>query len=141
MYANPQRIHPVFSAHYNIGRFPLSFQVFPALVLACGIMFLPESPRWLMEKDRVEEAKTNLRRLHYNGQNDEFLNLEFSEISQSIAADRQLKSYTFKQILTNPSWRRRLMLGCGIQAFGQLSGINGKRLDSQSVVLIQQSNV
>ncbi|KAH8896279.1 sugar transporter [Thozetella sp. PMI_491] len=105
-------------------RFPLSFQVVPALILACGILFLPESPRWLMEKDRVKEARTNLRRLHYNGKNEEFLALEFSEISQSIAADRLQKSYTFKQILTNPSWRRRLALGCGIQAFGQLSGIN-----------------
>ncbi|KAF7516057.1 hypothetical protein G7054_g14307 [Neopestalotiopsis clavispora] len=105
-------------------RFPLSFQVVPAFILASGIMFLPESPRWLMEKDRVEEAKNNLRRLHYNGNNDDLLQLEFSEISQSIAADRQQKSYTYKQILTNPSWRRRLVLGCGVQAFGQLSGIN-----------------
>lgn len=79
-----------------------------------------------MEKDRIEEAKENLRRLHYNGQNDDFIELEFNEISESIAADRQQKSYTWKQILANPSWRRRLLLGCGIQAFGQLSGINGK---------------
>ncbi|RSL45787.1 hypothetical protein CEP54_014129 [Fusarium duplospermum] len=29
-----------------------------------------------------------------------------------------------KGILTKPSWRKRLLLGCGIQAFGPLSGIN-----------------
>lgn len=28
------------------------------------------------------------------------------------------------EIITKPAWRRRLLLGCGIQAFGQLSGVN-----------------
>ncbi|CAK7228673.1 hypothetical protein SEUCBS140593_006991 [Sporothrix eucalyptigena] len=31
---------------------------------------------------------------------------------------------SWREIIDNPSWRRRLLLGCGIQAFGQLSGIN-----------------
>ncbi|KAF2191610.1 general substrate transporter [Zopfia rhizophila CBS 207.26] len=105
-------------------RFPLSFQCLPAVVLAIGIMFLPESPRWLMEKDRHEEARTTLRRLHYNGHNEEFLNLEFIEIQGSIHTESLNKPRSWAEIVTSPSLRRRLILGCGIQAFGQLSGIN-----------------
>ncbi|KFZ14885.1 hypothetical protein V501_03002 [Pseudogymnoascus sp. VKM F-4519 (FW-2642)] len=105
-------------------RFPLSFQVVPALVLAIGILFLPESPRWLMEKDKPEEALTTLRRLHYNGHNDDFIDLEFTEMQTSIRAAGVNNKLSWTDIVKNPSWRRRLVLGCSIQAFGQLSGIN-----------------
>lgn len=97
----------------------------PALILAIGILFLPESPRWLMEKDKQEEALTTLRRLHYNGHNDDFINLEFTEIQNSIHAAGLNGKVSWTDIMKNPSWRRRLLLGCSIQAFGQLSGING----------------
>lgn len=107
------------------GRFPLSFQVAPALTLAIGILFLPESPRWLMEKDRSEEARVVINRLHSDGSNEEFLDLEFIEIQDAIRADRLSRTHSWNEIFSRPSWRRRLMLGCGIQAFGQLSGING----------------
>jgi hypothetical protein len=107
------------------GRFPLSFQVVPALILAVGIFFLPESPRWLLEKDRDDEARQTLRKLHYDGKNEEFLRLEFMEIQDAIQQDRINQSRSWISIFSKPSWRRRLMLGCGVQAFGQLSGING----------------
>lgn len=42
------------------GRFPLTFQCVPGIILAVGVPFLPDSPRWLCEKDRNEEAKAVL---------------------------------------------------------------------------------
>ncbi|KAH7118667.1 general substrate transporter [Dactylonectria estremocensis] len=104
-------------------RFPLAFQCVPALILAVGVLFLLESPRWLMEKDRHEEARVVLEKLR-NGENASRIDLEFIEIRDVIAADREIGKVTTMSILTKPSWRKRLLLGCGIQAFGPLSGIN-----------------
>ena len=79
--------------------------------MAIGIWFLQESPRWLMEKDRPEEARTVLDKLHSTGNNDDFL-------------QKAAQTVSWKALLAKPSWRKRLLLGCGVQAFGQLSGIN-----------------
>ena len=105
-------------------RFPLSFQVVPGVILAIGIWFLQESPRWLVEKNRLQDAATALRKLHYNGHNDEFIDLEFREIRDSILAEKARTEMGWKELFSRPSLRRRLILGCGVQAFGQLSGIN-----------------
>ncbi|WAO97362.1 MFS domain-containing protein [Fusarium falciforme] len=104
-------------------RFPLAFQCVPALILVAGIWFLNESPRWLMEKDKHEEARTVLNKLR-KGENASQIDLEFIEIRDVIAADREIGKVSAMSILTKPSWRKRLLLGCGIQAFGPLSGIN-----------------
>lgn len=76
-----------------------------------------------MEKDKHEEARRVLEKLR-NGENASRIDLEFMEIRDVIAADRQIGKVSTMSILTKPSWRRRLLLGCGVQAFGPLSGIN-----------------
>lgn len=76
-----------------------------------------------MEKDRHEEAMATLTKLR-KGLDAETIDLEFREIRDVIAADRALGNITWTSIITKPSWRRRLLLGCGVQAFGPLSGIN-----------------
>jgi sugar porter (SP) family MFS transporter len=105
-------------------RFPLAFQCIPALILTVGIMFQLESPRWLCEKDRNEEAKEILRKLHYNGHNEDFLELEYAEICQAIELDRQLSVKSWQGLFAKKSWRKRLALACGIQLATQTSGIN-----------------
>ncbi|KAH8429816.1 sugar porter family MFS transporter [Aspergillus melleus] len=106
-------------------RFPLAFQCVPGIVLMFGIWLLHESPRWLMEKDRHDEALETLRKLRGGTPNSEDLvAVEFQEIKDAIDAERAAHKVTWSSILTTPSWRRRLALGCGVQAFGVLSGIN-----------------
>ncbi|KAG7291177.1 hypothetical protein NEMBOFW57_001189 [Staphylotrichum longicolle] len=105
------------------GRFPLAFQLVPSLILLVGVFFLNESPRWLMEKDKQEEARAVLNKLR-SGQDQELIDLELHEIRDVIVADRALGKVSWKSIITRPTWRKRLLLGCGVQAFGPLSGIN-----------------
>ncbi|KAL3422641.1 hypothetical protein PVAG01_06797 [Phlyctema vagabunda] len=105
-------------------RFPLAFQVIPPLIMAIGIWFLKESPRWLIEKDRHEEARQVLQALHGNGSNEEFIDLEFREIRDTIVAEKTLAVTSWRNLFAKPSWRKRFALGCGVQAFGQLSGVN-----------------
>lgn len=104
-------------------RFPLAFQCFPAIVICVGIWFLNESPRWLVEKDRAEEAHAALLKLR-SGTPAVEIELEFREIVDQIAADRLNGQASWKQLFTKRSWVKRLALGCGVQALGPLSGIN-----------------
>lgn len=76
-----------------------------------------------MEKDKHQEARVVLEKLRH-GQNTSRINLEFIEIRDVIAADREIARVSAWSILTKPTWRKRLLLGCAVQAFGPLSGIN-----------------
>lgn len=77
-----------------------------------------------MEKERHEEARMALHALHYNGSNEEYLELEYREIHDTIVAEKQIAVRSWSGLVSKPAWRRRLALGMGIQAFGQFSGIN-----------------
>lgn len=74
-----------------------------------------------MERDRHEDARRSLGKLR-SGLDEETIDLEFREIRDVILADRALGNISWKSIITKPSWRKRLLLGCGVQAFGPLSG-------------------
>jgi MFS family permease len=103
-------------------RFPLAFQCIPCLIIICGIMFFPESPRYLVETDRADEAMRVLRKLHYDGSNDDWLETEFNEIKLTIDAERAITAPGWKVMFTVPVWRTRLMHATLIQFFGQMTG-------------------
>lgn len=122
-----------------MGRFPLAFQVVPGLNIACGIWFLQERPRvgvfiydvafmsssYAMNRlQNTTRCKAVLRKLYGNGSNDEFLELEYREIRETIIAEKTLIVQSWGALLAKPSWPKRLALECGVQTFGQLSGIN-----------------
>lgn len=105
-------------------RVPLAVQTIPCLLLAAGMLFMPESPRHLIATDRADEGLRVLRRLHYNGHNDEWINSEFSEIKITIEAERAVTAPGWAIMFKVPQWRHRLFQGCLVQVFTQLSGIN-----------------
>ncbi|KAK4139578.1 general substrate transporter [Dichotomopilus funicola] len=105
-------------------RFPLAFQALPALMLVSGIMFFPESPRHLIEKDQEEEAMRVLRKLHYDGTNEDWVQREFHEIKTTIAAEKAITAPGWRVMFTVPQWRTRLMHGVAVQVFTQFTGIN-----------------
>lgn len=105
-------------------RFPLAFQALPSLVLLAGLFWLPESPRYLIEKDRIEEGMKVLRKLHFNGHNDEWVQTEFAEIRATISAEKAVTTRGWLIMFTVPQWRTRLMHGTLIQVFTQLTGIS-----------------
>lgn len=108
-------------------RFPLSLQVLPALILGSGILFLPESPRWLLAHENDAKAQSTLERLHLNRDrsNIDFVAREFKEIRDAIIAEKATtRSVSWGRMFTNAPYRRRLLLACGIQALTQTSGVN-----------------
>jgi hypothetical protein len=112
-------------------RFPLALQIVFAVVTFLGILVLPESPRWLIAHDRVEEAKHILwaveKHAHEIDPDDEVLKRELGEIQHAITEERAAAAgSSYKALLKNGDQRflYRTVLGIGGQFMQQISGIN-----------------
>jgi len=96
----------------------------PAILLFFGMMFLPESPRWLALKDRWDEAKAVLVLVHGHGDpNHHFVLREYDEIKESVEFERQNADVTFLELL-QPRMINRTHIGVFTQIWSQLTGMN-----------------
>ncbi|KKK19728.1 hypothetical protein P175DRAFT_0500238 [Aspergillus ochraceoroseus IBT 24754] len=105
-------------------RFPLAFQTVPALLLFIGLFFLPESPRYLVEKEKYDEAMKILRKLHYDGTNEDWIQQEYAEITSTIEAEKAVAAPGWLIMFKVPQYRTRLLHGVAVQVFTQMTGIN-----------------
>lgn len=93
-------------------------QLLPTFVMLAGSYFMPRSPRWLLLVGQDEEAIEVLRKLHSNPEQPDFYLAEFHQIKAQINLDKEEK-LGLKQILTKPSYRKRLLLVVGFFFFQQ----------------------
>lgn len=68
-------------------RIPFSLQIIPAIILGVGMIFFPDSPRWLLMKDRDEDALATLGKLRRQSTNDPALMAEYLEIKASVIVE------------------------------------------------------
>ena len=111
-------------------RFPLAFQLVFAIMVLSLVRIVPESPRWLLLKDRSDEALDVLRRLqgkNLPAQDPEVLS-EFFSIQTSLREERlDAARNNVKDVLMfrdTPQNLRRLLLSCGTQLMQQFTGVN-----------------
>jgi MFS family permease len=106
-------------------RFPIAFQMVPALLLLAGSPWLPFSPRWLMMQGRHEEAHEVLIKLHKdkNDPHDSVARKEFYQMKKQVELDRQIKDNTsrFELFKTAPN-RRRALVGFLLMWNNQFTG-------------------
>lgn len=84
------------------------------VALHITMYFLPESPRWLIQKDRQEEALQVLARVHAQGDvNDPYVLAEFQEITAKIAYEKLHPPPSYWKLLFGEE-RRRMWIGIGV---------------------------
>jgi sugar porter (SP) family MFS transporter len=98
-------------------RWMLGVGMIPAAVLLVGMLPLPESPRWLLAKDRRQDALGVLRRIRHEEHNPE------AELAE-IEAVHKMQAGVSYQDLFRPSVRPALVVGVGIAFINQMVGVN-----------------
>ena len=91
----------------------------PAIVLVSFLPLVPESPRWLLLRDRHEEAIESLRRYLGKGlqNDDDIVQDEYKSIRGALEIERRSK-ISFKEVILcrdRSSHLKRMLLGMGTQ--------------------------
>ncbi|KAF2738432.1 general substrate transporter [Polyplosphaeria fusca] len=119
-----------FVSHSAAWRVPLALQFLFIFILFATVPWLPESPRWLMAKGRVEEADKILADLENTDVSDPLIITQSKDIQWAVQYERD-NAVRWVDLLRGRTGNnggthtlRRLFLGMGTQAMQQLSGIN-----------------
>lgn len=106
-------------------RFPLGFQLLFLLAVAPILLFVPDSPRWLLLRDRDDEALLVLSRLagHDRSVEDAVVLAEYSSIKSAIRTEREDRVPIADVLRHRDKTQnfRRLILSCGTQFFQQFT--------------------
>ncbi|MFV0622477.1 sugar porter family MFS transporter [Sphingomonas sp. ac-8] len=105
---------------YAAWRWMFWLQVVPATIYLLALFFIPESPRYLVAKGRVDEASKVLSRLLGPAE----ANRKVAEITASLSADHHRPRLS--DLIDRGTGRIRpiLWVGIGLAVFQQLVGIN-----------------
>jgi len=115
-------------------RIPIGIQFIWGVVVATGLFYLPESPRFFVKKGKIEQARNVLSRLRGQPRESEYVETELAEIVANAEYERQVIPDTgfigsWAQCFTGSLWRgssniRLVILGTSMQMMQQWTGVN-----------------
>ncbi|OGT35454.1 MAG: hypothetical protein A3F11_01630 [Gammaproteobacteria bacterium RIFCSPHIGHO2_12_FULL_37_14] len=108
-------INYVFTNTEASWRLMFAIGLLPAILLGIGMLFLPESPRWLAKQKQFDQARKTLAYLRQTNQVDQ----ELTEIKNSL----NMREAKLSEIFA-PWIRPVLFLGIMLGFFQQVTGIN-----------------
>lgn len=99
----------------EVWRSMFGLEALPAVLFLVGLLFVPESPRWLLQKGQVTEGIQILTRISGKAEAEkDALNIERT-LKQETGSYRELFA---------PGMRKALMIGLLLPLFSQFSGVN-----------------
>ncbi|KAI1812154.1 general substrate transporter [Poronia punctata] len=111
-----------------VWRFPIAFQVVFGIIISTAMIWLPESPRWLLTHERYEDANKVIAAIRGYDIDSQETAVERDIILDSIRASGVYggKSTPYKALLTNGKTQhfRRMLIGASSQFMQQVGGCN-----------------
>ncbi|KAJ9168883.1 hypothetical protein P3X46_020364 [Hevea brasiliensis] len=106
-------------------RVMLGVGILPSVFMGFALFVIPESPRWLVMQNKVEEARLVLSKTNEN-ESEVAERLKEIQMAAGLAnAEKYEAKAVWHEILyPSPAVRRMLITGCGIQFFQQVTGID-----------------
>ena len=108
-------INAVFAQAVYNWRWMLFAGVVPGLVLFIGMCFMSDTPRWLVSKNRDDEAKKVFSKIEPDIEPEK----EIAEIKETLVDNRQEKAFRLKKWMIMP-----FVVGIGIMFVQICTGIN-----------------
>lgn len=108
-------------------RFPIAVQLIFAIAVFVAIMFLPETPRWLISHGYYEKALDTLARVNNTTTDDPGVVAEAEEIRHADEREKELSKARFRDLFKRNDKEqnmRRMLLGMMPLMMNQISGIN-----------------
>ncbi|MGJ0203344.1 sugar porter family MFS transporter [Leucobacter sp. gxy201] len=128
-------IAAIWGHHDGVWRIMFAVCAIPAIFLFFGMLRMPESPRWLTEKGRYDEALAVLKTVR----SDDRAVAEFAEVEQITVEEGRAdhREIGFKAILKNKHLFAILLVACGLGIAQQFTGVNaimyyGQRMLAES---------
>ncbi|CAK7215472.1 hypothetical protein SBRCBS47491_002493 [Sporothrix bragantina] len=110
-------------------RLPSLLQAGYPLVQLVFFWWVPESPRWLVAKDRHHEAAQILQRYHAgitdpSAELSPLVAAELSEITQAIEMQKEAHQTSWSALVATPGNRKRTIIAVAVGAFAQWNGVS-----------------
>ncbi|KAI4296689.1 hypothetical protein L6164_036630 [Bauhinia variegata] len=106
-------------------RVMLGVGLIPSIAIAFALFVIPESPRWLVMQNRIDEARAVLLKINDTEREVEEKLSEIQAAAGMGSAEKyEAKAVWHEMLCPSPPIRRMLITGCGIQIFQQVTGID-----------------
>ncbi|KAF2474140.1 glucose transporter-like protein [Lindgomyces ingoldianus] len=104
-------------------RIPISIQFLWSLILVIGLIFLPETPRYLIKMDKYDKAAISLGQLRRLPVDHPAVLEELNEVQANHLYEMSLGKASYMECIKG-TVGKRLLTGCLLQALQQLTGVN-----------------
>ncbi|EJD00168.1 sugar transporter [Fomitiporia mediterranea MF3/22] len=109
----------------RVWQIPFGVQVIPAGMMAIGLLFTKESPRWLASRGRTTEALETLAYLRKESVNSQSVRDEMAEIEAAIEEERKAQDgLSLKEIYLGKGHLSRFVIAFFLLFFQQWTGQN-----------------
>ncbi|EKD54719.1 MAG: D-xylose-proton symporter [uncultured bacterium] len=103
-------------SHSGNWRLMIGLGIIPAVILAIAVFFIPESPRWLIAKNRIKQAKDILHMLYSQQSAD--------EKAKDIQETMNKEHFSLKMLFQQKRYLKVIFIGAAVSFFTQTVGIN-----------------